>query len=77
MSKCPVSLPQIFQAKFVPMTEDDLECFAGVEGDGYSAEVGEYLVILDHSQDSAVLQVQGPDGSWWSLELPSELSAPC
>ena len=76
-NKCPVSLPQIFQAEFVPMTEADLEGFAGVEGNGYIAEVGEYTVVLDHSQESAMLQVQGPDGSWWSLELPPELSGPC
>ncbi len=77
-NKCPVSLPQIFGFAFVPMTEADLEGFAGIEGDGYMAEVGDgYVVILDHSQDSAVIQVHGPDGTWWSLELPPEFSGPC
>ncbi len=76
--KCPVTLPQIFKADFVgPMTEPELEGFAGIEGDGYMAEVDGYMVILDHSQESACLQVIGPDGTWWSLELPPELSGPC
>ena len=73
--KCPITLPHIFQAEFAPMTEADLEGFAGVEGDGYIAEIGEYIVVLDHSQDTAMLQVHGPDGSWWSLEFPTKFSA--
>jgi len=78
-SKCPLSLAQVFQAEFTPMTESDLEGFAGVEGDGYMAEIGEYLpdldysymAVLDYSPNKTVLQVLGPDGECWHWVLPS------
>ncbi len=69
-NECPVSLPQIFQATFVQMTESELEHYASIEGDGYIALFGEYFAILDHSPDSASVQVHGPDSMWWNLELP-------
>ncbi len=76
---CPVSLAQIFTADFRPFDDGDVQSFAGVEHDGFVAELtgdnGEELtVVLDHGP-SSVLQVHycsddGQDQACWSVELP-------
>ena len=71
--KCPVSLPQIFQAKFQPMTEQDYESFAGMEGEGVTAEIDGLVVILDFGNaDEHNLQVHGPDGECWAWTISDD-----
>lgn len=75
----PVTIADIFRAEFKVMTEDDLEGFAGVEGNGFQAEIKGCTVILDEANDeggegTSFVQVHhiDEDGefSCWSMELP-------
>ena len=71
---CPVTLVDIFRAEFKAMTDADLEGFAGIEYDGFTAEIKDCIVVLDHGPVSVVQVHQCTDDgdvSCWSMELPS------
>lgn len=72
-TKCPITMAQIFQAKFQPMAEEDYESFAGVEGEGNVAEIDGLVVILDLGNvNEHNLQVHGPDGECWTWTIPTD-----
>lgn len=47
---CPITLVEIFKAKFQPMSREDYDTFAGI-GDGMIAELGEFIVTLELELD--------------------------
>ena len=77
--KCPVSIADIFQAKFKPFTESDWYGYAGVEGDGYIARITvgnvDYEVVLGVGDDT-VLEVYYLSPTHyatecWRIEIPA------
>lgn len=77
-NQCPVTSAEILSIMltggFHPMDDVDLESFAGVEGDGYVAEINDCVVVADHMSGSLVVQVSTVDGAWWTMEINPRLS---
>ena len=68
---CPLKLNEIFLAEFRPMTDSELEGFAGCESETpLIAVVKDCIVVLDDGPRMSSLQVIGPDmGNWWNFEI--------
>ncbi len=52
-------LTALVKGKFIEMNAEDLDAFAGVEGTGYiwEPEADEEIVVIDHNDDSFVVQI--------------------
>lgn len=72
-TECPITMSQIFQAKFQPMTDLDYEGFAGMHGDGLIAVIDDLVVVFDLGpSEEHNLQVQGPDGECWTWSISTD-----
>lgn len=73
MTECPVSpmevLREMIRGTFTKMTDADLQGFAGIEYDGYTGEINDCLVVLDHGPGGIVVNVNAEDGSVWSFDI--------
>ena len=73
--ECPVTIAQVLQAEFRPMDQFDLECFSGVEGEGFIATIEDLTITFDFcpEQEETCIQVHsdGEAGEFcWSWTLP-------
>lgn len=61
----------MLRGEFRPMTDSDLEGFAGVEYDGWIAEIEGYLVVVDHCPgEGCIVSVTDSDNLLeWDYEM--------
>lgn len=50
------------RVQFRPMTDSDAQAFAGIEYDGFIAELGARTIVMDHGPGGMHVEVYDEDG---------------